>query len=308
MADHLEISEFPQAEEIYMIAGWRQWADAGSVSSALPQYIIDKTNARKIGHIESDGFYMYQIPGTHHLLRPEIKLKDGYRQKLEIKKNEFFYTGDENIGLVIFLGDEPHLDIDRYVSTLLDGAKELGVKRIASVGGVYGSMPYDKDRAISCSYSLPEMKEELTNYAVQFSNYEGGASIGSYFLDCAEQKQIEYFVFYAFVPAYDLSQLSAMLQGLSIDYDFKAWYDLMRRFNYMFNLNFDLEELERQSEELYESMNEKIAELEESMPQLNIGEQIKQITDDFTENPFMPLSDVWEEELGDLFEGLDDEG
>jgi len=61
----------------YMIAGWHEWADAGAVSSGLPQYLIDETRARKIGEIAPDGFYLFQIPGTHHLLRPVVQLEEG---------------------------------------------------------------------------------------------------------------------------------------------------------------------------------------------------------------------------------------
>ena len=71
MDKQVELWEKPKAEEIYMILGWRQWADAGGISSELPQYLIEKTGARKIGEIRADGFYLFQIPGTHHFLRPE---------------------------------------------------------------------------------------------------------------------------------------------------------------------------------------------------------------------------------------------
>ena len=91
--------------------------------------------------------------------------------------------GDEEKGLLIFLGDEPHLRVDHYATAFFEAARELDVKRITAVGGVYGSMPYDKDREVSCIYSLQRMKAELTNYAVKFSNYEGGATIGSYLVD-----------------------------------------------------------------------------------------------------------------------------
>ena len=102
MDDLVELHEFPIADEIYMIVGWHQWADAGAISSGLPQYLIEHLDARKIGEIKPDGFYLFQVPGTHHLLRPEIALKDGYRQELRTKKNEFYYAGDEHKGLVIF--------------------------------------------------------------------------------------------------------------------------------------------------------------------------------------------------------------
>ena len=101
MEDLIKIWERPKAEEIYMIAGWQQWADAGSISSGLPEYLIELTDARKIGEIGEDGFYLFQIPGTHHFLRPEITLNEGYREELRVRQNELFYTGDAEKGLVI---------------------------------------------------------------------------------------------------------------------------------------------------------------------------------------------------------------
>jgi len=306
MDELLNIWEKPAAEEKFMIAGWRQWADAGAVSSALPQYLIDHLRARKIGEIESREFYLFQIPGTHHFLRPEIKMEDGYRQSLRYHKNEIFYTGDEKKGLFIFLGDEPHLKADLYADTFFQAAKALGVKRVGVVGGVYGPVPYDKEREVSCVYSMRSMKQEMSEYAVRFSNYEGGVSIGSFMADSAERNGIEYFSFYAFVPAYDFSELSSLLQGVRIENDYKAWYDLMRRFNHMFGLGIDLTDLQRQAEELTTSMATKIGELERRLPQLKIDEYMNKVSENFVETPFMLLDDVWERELGDLFEDLDE--
>src|SRR5262249_11708177 len=160
------------AEEIYMIAGWQQWADAGAVSSGLPPYLVERTRAHKIGDIKSESFYLFQVPGTQHLFRPVLKLEDGYRKQLQHPKNEFFYSSDRQRGLVIFTGVEPHLNMDQYAGAFFAAAKQLGVRRVAVVGGVYSATPYDKDRDISCVYSLPRMKEELGKYVVKFSNYE----------------------------------------------------------------------------------------------------------------------------------------
>lgn len=306
MDDLLELWEKPVAEQNYMIAGWHQWADAGAISSGLPQYLINQTGARKIGEIKPDGFYVFQIPGTHHLFRPEIKLDEGYRKELTSRSNEFFYSGDDTKGLNIFLGEEPHVNVERYAEAFLDAVEELGVSRVVALGGVYGAMPYDKDREVSCVYSLQGMKDELAEYAVKFSNYEGGATIGTILVDRAEPRGVEFLDFYAFVPAYDFAQLSTNLQGMRIENDFKAWYDMMRRFNHMFDLGIDLSELERQSQELLASMDAKIDELESKMPQLKVREYLQRLASDFTEMPFMPLDDVWERELGDLFKDMKD--
>ena len=307
MNELVKLWEKPSAKEIYMILGWRQWADAGSISSELPLYLVEQTRAQKIGEINPDGFYMFQIPGTHHFLRPEVNLEDGYCKEVRLKKNEIFYAGDEDKGVLIFLGDEPHLNEEVYGEALFQIATEFNVKRAVALGGVYGAMPYNKDRQVSCSYSLMSMKEELTNYAVRFSNYEGGATIGSYLLQKAAQKGVEYLTIHALVPAYDLSQLSIRLQGMSIDTDYKAWYDIMRRLDYMFKLDFDFDDLERRSEEVRSSMDAKIQALEEQMPQLDVRDYLARVAEDFTEMTFEPLDEVWVRGLDDLdlFDDLD---
>jgi len=151
-----------------MIAGWRQWADGGNVSSGLPQYLVEQTHARKIGEIGPDGFYLFQIPGTHHLFRPKVTLDEGYREELEPRRNEIFYSGDDREGYLIFLGEEPHCNEEQYAEAFFDAVEELSVKRVTAVAGVCGPVPYDKDRNVSCVYSLPEMKDELTKSCSYF--------------------------------------------------------------------------------------------------------------------------------------------
>lgn len=306
MDELVELWEKPESKETYMIAGWHQWADAGAISSGLPEYLIDQTAARQIGQIQPDGFYLFQFPGTHHFLRPEIKLEAGYRQEMESKRNDLFYVGNEDLGLAIFLGDEPHVNVERYTEAFLDVVEELGIQRVAAVGGVYGMMPYDKEREVSCVYSLSDMKEELSNYAVRLSDYEGGATIGTYLAHRADYRDIEVVVLFAFVPAYDLSDLGLSVQGLQIENDFKAWHDLTRRIDHMFHLELDLSDLERQSEAVTSTMEARIDELDRESPELNIRQYIENLTRDFTETRFVPLGDLWERELGDIFDDMDD--
>lgn len=306
MNDWVKLEEKPTATEIYLIAGWQQWADAGSVSSGLPQYLISHTDARKIGEFSPDGFYLFQIPGTHHLLRPEVHFEDGYSREIKPRRNEFYYVELGEKGLLLFMGDEPHMNIDRYADGLFYVMDELKVRRGAVVGGVYGAMPYDKDREISCAYSLRRMKNELEHYAVRFSNYQGGATIGSYLVDRAEAANVELFTFNAFVPAYDFTPASTSIQGVRIEHDYRAWFEIMRRFNHMFGLGIDLSDLDRQADELVTSIDAKIEELERTLPQVNVRNYLEKITSNFTERPFMPLDDVWERELGDLFDDLDE--
>lgn len=303
----VELWQSPAKQDTWMIAGWHQWADAGENSSGLPRYLIELTGAQKIGEIRSDDFYLFQIPGTHHLLRPEVKLVDGYCKRMSRPKNEVFYADlGGGKGLMIFLGEEPHWNEARYAEAFFDLVEALKVKRVIALGGVYGTMPYDKDREVSCVYSLPEMKAELDRYVLRFSNYEGGATIGTYLAHRAERRGIELVVFYAFVPAFEFSQLGITLQAMRIEEDWKAWYDIMRRVDYMLHLNLDLTDLEERGNDLIATWDAKVEELESTKPELNVRAHMERAARDFVERTFIPLDDAWDE-LGDLLGDMDDE-
>ena len=305
MDERVHLWEIPTASEMVMIAGWHQWADAGSISSGLPAYLIEKLDTRKIGEISRDRFFMFQMPGAHHLLRPEVHTKEGVVQEMRVIKTEIYYAELGDKGIFIFLGEEPHVNEEEYAEAFFDIVENLGVKRVVAVGGVYGAMPYNKDRDISCVFSLEAMRKEMEEYAVRFSNYEGGTTIGSYLAYHAGQRNMEYICFHGFVPAYDFGQVMLPAQSVRIEDDVKAWYDIMRRADFMFHLGMDLSELRIQSDELITSMEEQMEELSQQAPQLDVNAYMQKLEEEFTENPFMPLDDVWERELGDLLDDLE---
>jgi proteasome assembly chaperone (PAC2) family protein len=306
MNELLQLWQLPETNETTMLAGWRQWADAGNTSSGLTRYLVELTGATRIGVLKPTNFYLFQVPGTHHFLRPDVALEDGLVTSHDTRNNEFFYWRSGRQGVVFFLGDEPHLNAELYADAWLDAVEQLGVKRVVCLGGVYGAMPYDREREIHAVYSLPRLKAELDSYAVKYSNYEGGSTIGTYLAYRAGQRGIELIDLYAFVPAYDFSQVSNQVQGLRIDSDFQAWFDVMRRLKHMFGLEIDLSDLEVRSLELASSMDAKVTEVSRKYPKLKVKDFMQQLTDAFEELPFMPLDDLWARELGDLLDNLDE--
>jgi proteasome assembly chaperone (PAC2) family protein len=306
MSDLIELWEKPTADKLYMITGWRQWADAGSISSGLPRYLTKLTNAHQIGTIHSDDFYLFQIPGTHDLVRPVVKFKEGFPEALDNPRNELFYVDnlgeDGRIGLLIFLGDEPHLNIELYTRTFLQLVRDLNVQRIIGLGGVYGELPYDKERMISAIYSLPRLKEEVKALAVNLSDYHGGASIGSYLCRRAGEQEMAYVSFYAFVPTYDFSQISQVGSTIRLENDFMAWLGVMKRINYMLKLKLDLSDLQDKSDDLIDVVDAKVDELDSMAPQMGVREYMAGLTESFEEVVFEPLGSVWEDELNRLFD------
>lgn len=305
MTEAIDLWEKPQAKEMYMITGWRQWADAGKVSSALPNYLIKSMKARQIGRIIPAGFYLYQVPGTHDLLRPTVNFKEGFPVYLESQKNDFYYSGNDERGFVVFLGDEPHMDIERYCSAILSAAQMLNVRRIVGMGGVYGELPYDKERMISCIYSLAFMKEEMSHFSVTLSDYHGGASIESVLCRRAGERNIEFVGLYAFVPFYNLSALDEKVSSIQVESDFTAWLGIMQRIKHMLKMDVDLADLEQNSRELTTLIDKKVSEVESNHPGLKLREYLKRLSDGFNEQPFNPLDEIWEDELQRLLRKMD---
>jgi proteasome assembly chaperone (PAC2) family protein len=226
----------------YMVAGFHQWANAGDVSSGIPEYLIGKLHAGRVGHIRKDDFYIFQTPGTHFLFRPPVKYVEGYEADYQEEPiNDFYHAEISGKRLIIFIGTEPNLRGEAYVDTLLDGAKELGVRRIIVASGVGGEVPFDKERLVSCSYSMIKMRKELEGYAVNFSNYERNATIGMVINHYSKGREIESVNFSARTPSYQLS--------LAMPSDKRAMYDILRRIRCMFGINLDLSDLEKESKQ-----------------------------------------------------------
>ncbi|MBI4926346.1 MAG: PAC2 family protein [Anaerolineae bacterium] len=307
MADTLEILEIPEAKEVVMIVGWRQWADAGSVSSELPRYLVKRTHARRIGRIRPDGFYQFQIPGTHDLVRPVIEFQEGVPASLTMPENQFYYFENSGKGVVVFLGDEPHMDAERYILALLEAAERLHVRRIIGLGGVYGEFPYNKERMVSGSFSLEAMRDEMEGFALNFTQYHGGASIGSVLCKYAGDRGKEYVGLYAMVPIFDFSSIDNINHSVQIENDYTAWLGLMRRINFMVKIDFDLSQLAQKSKRLIQNMDAKVEELAKQAPDANIPEYFQRLAETFEETPFIPLDDVWEDSIRKILDRMDDE-
>lgn len=253
MAENLVVlHEKPPAK--YMIAGWRpQWSDGGEISSGLPQYLIDKLGARKIGEMGKEismACYPFQVPGTHDAFRPGTTFNDGL-PVVEMYRENYFY--DAGNGLIIFLGEEPWFRVDTYGEAFFQAINQLEVERTALVEGYNGPAPPDMERSVNCSYSRPDMKAELEAYGVRFSSYgsEGrsGPTIGMALVTLAHYgyPDMEVFRIGSMAPMY--SFLTSNNEPLGISRDHRSFYDILRRLKGLFDLDIGLTELKTLGDE-----------------------------------------------------------
>jgi proteasome assembly chaperone (PAC2) family protein len=300
MPNQLDLWEIPKEKEIHMIVGWRQWVDGGAISSGLPKYLINKLNARQIGKIEPDNFYIFQLPGLQQFIRPLVKHRDGLTKSVRNQKNEFYYTEVGDKGLVIFSGDEPHINAEKYTENLLSAAKLLNVKKIILLGGIYAEVPYDKDRFVTSIYSLPHLKNEVESLSVELSNYQGPGSIGSYVCNRAGKNNMEMIGLYSFCPIFHFSQFEGVSENIHIENDFMAWLGIMNRVNHMLDININLDDLEQKTENLTRKIHKSLTELDKKYPELEILNYSEKLSENFDETVFSPLGDIWQDEINKL--------
>ena len=74
----------------------------------------------------------------------------------------------------------------------------------------------------------------------------------------------------------------------------------------MFDLHVDLSDLERKSKALISEWDSNIESLAKKMPNLGVNDYMEEVNREFTETSFEPLSDVWGEALGRLFDDLEE--
>ena len=289
MADQLVIFEDKPSNAQYMIAGWRrQWSDGGGISGGLPRYLIEKLGAKKIGELGptvSDLCYPFQVAGTHDTFRPLASYEDGLPTKPMHRENYFYDAGD---GLIIFRGQEPWFRIDIYAEAFCQAITELGIKQTASIEGVNGPVPPQKERRITCVYSRADMRETLDKYGMQFSSYgsEGrrGPTIAMALITLAhfDYPDLEMFRIGSMAPMFPF--VTSNNEQVGITRDHRSFYDIMRRLKAMFKLDLDLSELQtlgdNESKELQERLD-KIASTNPDAKQLIDG-----AVSDFTYTPF----------------------
>ena len=287
------LREKPEAK--YMIAGWRrQWSDGGEISSGLPRYLIDKLGAREIGEFGPEVGKMcfpFQVPGTHGAYRPRVAYEDGLPSREMHRRNYFFSTDD---GLIIFLGEEPWMRLDIYGQAFFSAVKQLGIQKTVAVEGYNGAAPPDVERNVSCVYSQPHMKEELDRYALRYSNYgsrgRSGPTIGMALISIAHDQHpdVEMFRLGAMAPMFPF--LTSNNEPVGITRDHRAFYDIMRRLKFMFNLDIDLSELLTLADNDGRQLQESLERIASNNPRAK--ELIDRARADYNLSPFVEPVDL----------------
>jgi len=264
MAGRLIMEEQPKLRSPYLLIGQKGWLNAGEVSTGCIDYLLRKLDARKFAHIESQGFYIYQMPSStaELTLRPHTRIKEGFVKRLDSPQNDFFFwKSDTDNDLILFQGVEPNLDWPLYAQAILDTARHHQALRIYFLGGVFDQVPHTRKTAIQATVSNSRLKDELKAFA-RFTDYEGPCSFTTMLLTLAREQSIEFASLHARTPLY-IHDLNSM-----------ACYDLLSNFFAMTGFRIDLNDLKQAGEEQMKLIDSAFGKNPKALAQLRNLEKI----------------------------------
>lgn len=240
----INFTEKPELRQPSFICGISGWVDGGKAATGTVEYLIKVLKPTKFAELPIEQFHIFQVPGQLSL-RPQIRIDNGLITDHYFPQNTFYYWKNPEGAndLILFLGTEPNFNWVDYTTAILNVAEQYQVNKLFLLGGVLDRIPHTKDPSVSCTVSLSELRKEMENQNVQFSNYEGPGSFSSTLLYFCRKKQIPAIRFITratYYPEFNIvipknpksirSILSRLTNLLNINVDFSDIDDEVREF------------------------------------------------------------------------------
>jgi len=264
--------------------GFSGWMDGGKVSTGAVNGIIDKLKAQRFAEIESEGFYVYNFPGSMELtslFRPHTRIKQGLIQSYQVPQNSFFY--DEKSNLILFIGKEPNLRWEEFADSIFSLCAEFNVGMIYFIGSVAGLVPHTREPRIFCSVSNTKLKETLRHYGLNFTDYEGPASIVTCLTANADKNGLSMASLVATIPAYVQGDNPKCIEAVTT------------RLAGILGMKIKLDDLRAVSDEF----EKKLSNVVKQQPELDGN--IRKLEEDYD-------NEIFESEMGDLKKWLQQKG
>jgi proteasome assembly chaperone (PAC2) family protein len=201
--ESLQIHQTPRLQNATMVLAFDGWMDGGDVSTGTVSRLVDLLSAGPIAHIDPEPFYIYNFPGSMELasvFRPGVSITDGLIDSIDMPENTFYCH--EPARLILFVGKEPNLRWRTFGDCVFRLAHLVGVRRILFVGSFGGAVPHTREPRLYITCSAETLLEEMGQFGVLRSRYEGPGSFTSYLMTRAPAEGLEMTSLVVEIPGY----------------------------------------------------------------------------------------------------------
>lgn len=247
-----------------MLLAFSGWMDGGEVSTGTVQLLMGHLKARRIGGIDPEGFYLYNVPGSMEvaaLFRPHVRYDEGLIAEFALPSNDLY--ADVRHEVAFLVGKEPHLRWRTFADCVLEACDALHITRVVFVGSFGGSVPHSREPRLYVSVSGPHLKPLVQRYGARFTEYEGPASFSTYLMSRCGERSIDMISLAAEIPGY--------IQGTNP----RSIEAVTRRLVPILGLSIDFSQLRVASDEWETRVNEMVAK------DADLAKQIRELEENY---------------------------
>jgi proteasome assembly chaperone (PAC2) family protein len=238
MKEPFEPTAYAGLHNPFVIIGWN--GDTGKVAQLTTSYLIRKLSGSQFATIEPTGFFPLE----------GVSVDENCIQFPE----SIFYTCRRK-DLLFFQSDQPENDHYRFLNTFFETAEQDGmINELYTINGMISQKAHTAPRRILSVFNSAELKDMLMTYDLDGLTWEGAPALSSFLLWMAWKKGIPGLSLWIEVPFY-----------LAAVPDFQAIKLILSFFNQRFNLDIDLDDINKETEE----QNEKLETARNENPEIN---------------------------------------
>ena len=232
-----------------IVCGLEGWVNSGNVATGGINYFIRQLKAEKFAEMPTSPYRVFQISGIQSL-GPVFRMQDGLIVESHFPQNQFFFTKNpvSEHDLILFSGVEPNLNWEEFADKVVGLARDFGATRLYAFGGLLDKVPYSREPMMTCTCTSLQVKEEMRQYNVMYSNREGPATFNQMLLYACKQKGLDGASFTVRVPYYPEFNMAIGDSPKSI----KA---ILVRLNHMLHLDLNFGALDNDIRELEDKLD-----------------------------------------------------
>ena len=185
----------PTLRRPVMVCAFRGWNDAGEAASAAVSFIRDSVDSEDVASINPEEFFDFTA------VRPTIRLTEDNSREIDWPEGTISVAAvpGADSDLVVLEATEPSLRWRRYTENVMSAARELGVRKIITLGALLADVPHSRPVSITGLASDRGLVDKL---GFQRTTYEGPTGIVGVLHHACIQAGMESASLWASVPHY----------------------------------------------------------------------------------------------------------
>ncbi len=235
--DPLIWTDKPELRDPVLVCAFKGWNDAGESASAALGFLVESFDATEIARIDPEDFFDFTA------VRPTVRLTEGRARTIDWPTTVMTAARvpAAERDLLFLQGIEPSLRWRTFAEAIADGARQLGVKLVLTLGALLADVPHTRPVSISGLASDQELIDQL---GLERTNYEGPTGIIGVLHDACQRASLPSASLWAAVPHYVAAAPNP-----------KAALALVRRFEGLAGVAVDGSALEEASEDYERQVN-----------------------------------------------------